>query len=860
MAYDYLIDRAIKDIWCTPNQDYQYRLEPEKITPARGVWNSVTFQKRRIELPVTGKRFHVYTLSQLPPSIIGLIPSEQKWTTVAESMRQYKMIANIYDANGVQLPRFGVWYQVTRDRTLLMAVQEQDKIALDYDNKPIFMRVYSNAFYRSERYAASNDEMVYTNGGLMKDTATIVALQQDFLKYKAMIGSVQAFINGYLVSEISLLNTNVNDLAEFVFDGSVKKVVDFDYASLRSFSSTLDQKQKYLLHYPKDSEKVIDFFDDIDFYICKPLAGGKSTGVYYHLNLYDSVRMVTHRDYSLVVPYVLAFLEAQGWGNESGLFIRAFIREAGYARPLVFENNRIHEMYKLPDEDITRCMLGIDSTVPNWRAEVLEASAYTQIMRSPDMGLSKELVQQAYGYNAISGMLANTPQHAYISSLQKIVDVPYGLRTRAVGYEFDEDGTLLGWFSHSQGAVYATRHFDTRLVEMLAGVNDDMLDEYYGQKVVGLDPNANYRMYVCDIVNGVPTNQWRDVTGTGSYIIVNNKLTWSVDMTQVYTLVRSDKVVLGYSIEMSQTDGIMKFSLSHRALRNGVVSRWVMQIPMGELNIYLNGRRLIEGLDYDMIFPQIVIRNKEYQIDQSDPTAKQIVSIRYTGFCTSDFKSQKRSDFGFISHGILSHNGRYDIQDDKVLSIAVDGYAYAKDELQFDENSSAVTVGDQPNGRPYEIQDNVVPLRGYTTINTYTMRAASIAIDEVVSDYMTEKYPMPVFTTPNVIKARYTVFSPFCCKVMNDLRNGILDDARIKEHYGDQLVAELCAPYLWLLDYDPTQDDRFPDPEFVEIHPHNENFVIDLDIYAYTFLFRAAKLYLKGRTELSRFIRLKPTT
>lgn len=855
--YDFLADHALKNVWCAPGQDVQSRVKPARLTPALGVFNAVQILWGRYTLPLAGTRFHVYQIGQLHPALMGLFPVEQRWVTMADACGLESLIVDIYASTGVQLPRSEVWYRVTANKNLIIAVKSQPRIPINLETEDIYVRVYSNAYFNSLRADAATD-VVVVKGATCLDTDAIIAMQVQYNQHVNKPGLTSAYVNGFLVDRIDLITVKPGDHAEFVYDASVKRVVDFPISRLESFNSELDSQHKYLLHYPGNAENTIDYHDDLDFFVVKPGTGGRYQGVYYHRNREDSVRQVTHKDYSLMVPYVVAYASDQGWESVPSLVIRAVIRKSGWLRPLVNEDSRIKELYKLDDESLIRAMVGVDSVVDTWTATNLESSQYTRLMRSEPNAVTGTLVENAYGYNAISSLVAATPTPVRIASNQKVVDVPYGLQQRSTGYEYNSAGHLLSWSYHLSGAVYPTREFATELVEMIAGEVSDQLDERYGELTTVLEPRASYRMYVCPMAGGIPDNQWVDVTGSGQYAIVNNRLTWLINRTQWFTCVRSDRTSLGYSLSLPAEDGVLKFSLASKQVRSGVVSTWLLQIPLGELDVWLNGRSLIEGLDYFVAFPQIVICNKEYLVNPR--TQAQRVTVRFSGFCKPDFTREFADDVGFVRFGRLSHNNRFDIRDDKVMRIVVDGALYDRRELEFSEDNPALVSVDARNGSPYVIRDLVVPMRGFTDQNTYVMREHSREIDAKVAAYMSLKYPEPVSTVPNVIPPKYVVYSPFFNKVMRDLEAGYLQDARIFGHYNDIVVKEICAPYEWLLEFDPTQLDLAPDDNYVDIHPHNEPNVVTISVHHYKFMARVVKLYLNDKVEMSHFINLTPIT
>lgn len=855
--FDYLVDHALKNVWCAPRQDMQSRVAPARLTPPNGAFNEFNILWRTHKLPIQGKRFHVFQIGQLNPRLMGLFPSFGKWTTIAEACSVGSMIADLYVKSGVELPRTQSWYMVTRDKNLVLCVLEQPKIVADLGTEPLYMRVYTNAYFYSLR-AQDRANGVKVGGGTVGSTAEILALQTTYEDLQNKPGHVYAFVNGYKVSGISLLTAKVGDVVEYVYDSSIERIVEWGLNTLPTFASSMDQKQKYLLHYQGPDQQRIDYQDDIDFFLIKPgqlPSDVDRTGIYIGRNALDTVRMVTHRDYSIVVPYLVAYADSNGWTDPSKLRLRAHIRKAGFDRKLVKDHNRIFELYKLPDDEIQSAMLGVHSTVSNWRADVLEASAYTWIMGAEPSEVTKPKVEQAYGYNAISKILADTPKFTRLEGTTPVVDVPYGLQNYSTGFEYDAQGKLINWYTHVSGERYPTRNQRTKLVEMFSALVDDKLDEYHEVTTQPIDPRASYRMYTCPKIAGVPTYQWTDVTDSALYGIVNNQLTWFVDPAKVYTVVRSDAVMLAYSFELEPQDSLLKFSLTYRVRIANNIQRRVMSIPMGELDLYLNDRPIIEGIDYKVNFPEIVIFNKEYR--NQLPKTKQKITVRFSGFCDSQFKRIIPTNVGFVNYGLLSRNNRYDIMDDKVLMIAVDGALYDRSQLKFSESDTGVYPQDARNGSPYMIRDIVVPMRGQTTRSTYPMRQDSIVVDQRVSAYLTERMPKPILNGPSVSQDLYAVYSPFFAKIMYDLINGWLWDERLHGHYGDNVVKELCTPYESLLQYDPTQEANRLDPQFVIVHPHDRSTVVTIDIYFYKFLSRVAAIYLRNRVDLANHLKIR---
>jgi len=858
MSYNYLVDHAAKNAWCSPDQDKQCIIQPLRISKEEGVWNQVKVLMKYFQLPNNTDRFHVYQIGQVFPIILGLLPVRLEWVNFATCCEQEKMSLDVYNDQGVRYPNHLIWYRYTENRCLIIAIAEHKTMSIDLPHENIYIRLYSNSYFQSDR---SNQilDIVKNEGITISDMNSVMNFQYRIASFASQPGKTMCFVNGYLVNDINLMSAKTGDVVEFFHDGSVKKIIDLRIGDLETFNSIRDMRRKYLVHYPADGEHIIDYFDDIDFYLYQKGAGINFQGVLYHRNQGDAIRMITHRDYSIQVPYVVSLAGSIPNNTDpEELILRLYIRNSGYYRPLIQEHNRLHELYKLSDTDVVRAMIGIDSTVPNWKADMLEMSDYSNVMSHLGRDIPGSMVENAYGYNAISKIIGDTPSYTEpadnsITSSLMTVNMPYVLQTNSSVFEYGPDGNLVAWNNHDIGEVYPCISNQARLAEILVGHSGFDLDDNYGLEVL-IDSNVNYRCYVSEIKNGVKQNKWQDVTGSSMYAVVNGVVKWLIDQTQYETIVRTDKKILCYDIAILPEDGLLRFPIMQVKTIDGIEAARPVQVPVGELDIFVNGKPIINSLDYIVEWPYVTIRHKEY-LNYPDQM-EQLITIRAKGFCNADLELNRDVDYGFVMFGMLSMNNRFDIRDDKVLRIVVDGKLKHRDELEFSEEHSGVYVGDVPDGRPYMVRDIVVPTRGMTLTDTYALRESSLEVDEIVGNSMTLKHPMPTRSDVFTIAERYQIYSPYCAKILFDLKNKVLDDPRLYAHYGESLVRELTKPYEYLLKTDPCADLHYPDTRFIDIHPHHLYTVVDVSPYVYKFISAVVKVILKNRVNLSHFVRV----
>jgi hypothetical protein len=817
------------------------------------VWGQFTLLWTTIAMPEPLTRFHLFQVGQLHPVLLNLFDKQGVWVTFAQAMVQGKNICDIYTTLGVQLPRTQTWYLLTESMNVLIAVKKNTKLPYNFNDVDLYVRTYSNEYFASGR-AQKLTDYVDVQGGTMRSSADVSALQVKYNQATTLPGGVYAFVNGYKVPSISLLTTKVGDVAEFVYDSAIAKVVDFKIDQLATFDSSMDLKGKYLLHYAGSDDLSIDFLDDIDIFLINPASG---RGVYVHKNARDALRMLTHRDYSVPVAYLAAYLvhfkNQQGAVDFANLYLRLHIRKSGYHRPLVLEANRINELYKLPDVGLTEALLGIESNVPVWRADALESSGYAQLMNSPFLDVTAALVKKTYGYSAVAKLVADTPRSGQVLSGKRVVPVPYLLSSNSTVFEYDAQGVLLEWHRHTTGLSYVCRNTLAACVEMIAGEGTREPDAQRTQAVV-LDPQADYRFYAANIRSGLDTPKWQDVTGTSAYTSTATGARWLLADDEEHHLVLSDKRFLLYDEAVPLTDGLMIISLT--AIRNvagaGVLRE--LDVPLGELDVFLNGHSLIEGLDYSVKFPYLSIFNKKYLSEpQSEPQA---VVIRFTGFCDAQLARTAIGEFGFIQNGKVSVNQRFDVRDGKVLRIVCGGRLRQRENMVFSEDTQSYNFMDANNGQPYLVRDIVVPMWGLADTDTYAYRAQSLVTDRSISDYMTLKVAEPAVAQVNPSLERHTVYSPFLSKILHDLVSGTLSTELVEDHYDDELVRRLCAPYEYLLDYDPIHVERPHYGDHVEIHPHQRPTVISLTLPGYRLLGKVVRLYANDRVTLSPFVKL----
>lgn len=835
---DYLVQHARSNVWCSPNQDHHYVLKPARLTPPAGIYREFQHLWTSIRLPESAGLFHVYFIGQIHPRLLSLIPRQQAWVRADEVCNENFTLIDFYVERGLQHPRFRAWYYVTEERGIYIAIREAGKTGIRYHEEPLCMRIYQNQYFSSERYSGGAQKL-YIAGSVIGSEQQLLDLIAEYNTYKVKIGQTLVYVNGYKVNTLNTTIADVGDVVEYVYDSAIYKVIDFKIQTLGTFDSELDLKGKYLLHYQGTFEQTIDYRDDVDVYI---LNSTTQKSLYYHRNVADSVRMVTHRDYSVPVAYVSTFLQTLGVTNLNNAYVRLHIRKAGFDRPLVHEHHRLRELYKLTDSQVRMAMLGVNSQVQEWRAPKLENSAYAKLMGVQAPDVTKELVTNAYGYHACANLLADSPVATYIYNAQRVAAAPLLFRAGATAFEYDVDGLLLGHYWHPAGELYNCTNATCRYVEFIAGQGDVRVDDSYANTVT-LDAPAAYRFYRYSETTG-----WSDVTGDNDYSISNGVATWTGTGKHI---TRSDKKFLLYALTLDGTAGVHQFALRNEQLHDGIWTSLPMAVPMGELKIFLNGKGLIEDLDYFVNFPTVTIVNKEHLKESGD----QEVIVRFTGFCDETLKSRQYVEHGFIVNGKLSTDHRYSVRESRVLRVQANGLLKREEEFAYAEDGSPYVLDSALNGKPYAIEELVAPMKGYTGRDNYDFWSISNAVDSRVGGYLTGRLAEQAMPAVSPIDAQYELYSPFFSKIIWALKNDEIDNSALQNLTTD-VVQEMCEPYKYLYLVDPLHPDRQISKGFVAIHTHYYKTEVTLTVPQYTFLSLAVRVYGQNRINLSTHVRL----
>lgn len=853
---EYLVNKGIKDIWQNPRRDKSCIIQLARISPKNGYLEYGKIHWDSVETPTKKGYYHFYQLGDNYPGDFSLIARKNQWYKLSEWCQVYDLVIHLYDVNGNLFPLDDAYTFRTYNDNIIIAVLRNDFIS-DLNEENLFIHFYRNYYYTTAVKDSQAAHIEYLPHKKTKSSKV-----QDFLNVQRLLqrrsaGKFRLSQNGKLTNTLKRDDeTELDEVSELHYDMSVRKVVNINISALRTFKSDLDKKTKYLIHPPKDEfTNTIDYRDDIDIFIChRDPKTRKETGVYYHRNQEDAVRMVTHRDWSLPVPYVMHYvdyLKPEG-ANIREFFIRIYVRDNGPETDAGNDNNLIQSLYTLPDNKIVEAMTTVDSTVPEWKAANLEKSAYTALMRSYHREITPALVLDAMGYSGAIKALAYPNIRITKNPNGNHFLLPVGVADNATVFEYNQFGLLLGYYKHKQTIKYYPRNKECIFVEAYSGEGQDDITIHIGNQPFDLKEETAYRFYLAktELESNLSrvVGDWKDATNDSRILVDGTRCTFRHDNLNEIGVCIGDDKFLCYDIELDGTDGIYDFAITY-----GIEHTRKLIIPPGKIDIWMNGRALVEDIDYYIDFPNVIITAKRYV---NDDNAKQKVTVRCMGFPFTHqgvLKRVKPTETGFVQYGEVSVNAKHDIHQGKVIRTVVDGGVFDPDVIPFDEKGNANVERFVEDGVPYAVEHPYIAIGGTMGVNLYLAQIKEYDLMQRAGAYLSLHLPREDRRVHPVIDDKYEVYSPFLSKIAFDLKYGRFKSPLPNISLDD--LDKMVTRYKHYLKVDPVL--RGYDKHFVNVHAHNQSTYMELTARDVAFLNRLNEVYLNGEVDVSKFFQIR---
>lgn len=838
---------ATKHLWQNPGADGQFNAKMFRLTPKTGTVSVLSDGDDFIKLPERTKWYHCFTIGSVHPNWGNFDIPVSRWVKAKDMVNHFSCFIRIYTDLGHCFPLEHAWLARKSNGAIIIALPVLD-IYPSFTNEDVYIRIYAGLAHITKPIKSKALTVVYRTIRTTDERPAIIA------EYEKLVadnpGEVSVWVNGYYRPNFKLEDMGAWDDIEFYIDNTIIRKEVFNVSDLNSFTSKLDACRKYLLHCPKKTDDWL-FSDDVEFYVTSD-----NFGYYYNGNLSNYIRQLTHADFSVPTARVKQFF--LNWDNRdrsessvvtvNDLKIVVMIRDDHLERKLTYNADRVHDLYRLKDEQIIEAMVGVNSHVKEWQASSLENSSVNKLAYARYENITLPLCTEAYGYNAIGRYLSDTPQLLTHDGVRYQTRLPDNLASGCEVYEYDARGVLLGHAKHPNGEVYFARNDACRLIEAIPSFASEGLDVIDNMEDGLLSSLYDYRFYLRKILGDVPSEEYEEAVEGKDYTIEGMFITWNVDRARRHPTAVTTKNHIFYTVDVDQSNG--RYVIPIENLREG--KKLPISFKVETVELWMNGRSLVNGIDYVRVDNQAVIRSKVW----TSTTGTDQISVRVRGINGEP----KEADTGFVVNGKLSDNDRYDVRDDKVVRIVAGGALFAREEVSFGEDNS-VGLTNHYDGFPYSVDAPTVPLKdnfdrkeGKQT--TYSLRDASRDLDNRVENYLSVHLEKPVLNTRQELPHYYHLFSPVLSAMLADIRSGLLvpvEDS-ITDRISTKQLDEIMTRYNRLLAFDPARNGF--DRRFCIVHPHNLYQTIAVKELSYVLLERVNHRYLNFMVQLNQYLKI----
>lgn len=907
-----LTDHAKEFVWAEPLQDFQHKIKPTRISPNTGYYKQGTVMWEMIPMPnyrdgSDNTKYHVYPLGQLPPRRFALEMVPLKWYRGDDLAITSNNVIDVYVDNGCVIQRDKFWICQNYDKNLILAVSTQpgdigvETITTPYDEvmevpysltkHDITIRFYHNALLENNEWMSTTNVPEQP----LTDVRKVIKNVGDYTSFVSSVNAVNNrygeygegiyFLDGYLINKPTGYHDDmVGKTLAYQYDETVKSIRDFPLATIPGFSSILDPRQDKYLCVSDRKYTYLDYFDDCDFYLIHQDIDGKVKGVRIDVFGTKIVRQVTHTAWSVNQNEVirLANLHRQ-LNNVHLLTIRVVVRQGGMIRGFGLQRNRLEELYHLDNEQIKQAMVGVNATIPEWQAAELENSAYMRLMSASVEDITEELVEEAYGYNAMTRAVAKatvikkdgafTLDSGFNIPVDSRGPNPANSKTQRVFSWYDKDGYYLGRQSNTGTGKFAVPN-TTELVNKA-----EKLEVQLGTLSTGIAENGTitdtektfdttygyygHRCYVCNIVGGGPDHHWSDVTGSVYYTYVTPEdgstpyIQWNYNLlnaANLYPAVRFANTVNHYTPTYTDASFTGVYEYVTNRLQNGRILPF--GVPPGRIDIIMNGKSLIQGLDfhYTGSGKVYIVKKPTTAVDKTD------IVIRMYGYMNPLTKKPfTPRAVGFVKNGILTVNKSFDIFHDRDLRVIMNGRFLRTEEAQFAEDNIDPNGPIYKDGYPFALDEYQTLLEPFALEETIPATMDAMDIDERVGKYLTERIepiePEFEYVTPE----RHILYSPVMSMFTKLMISGRLNDSAIDIESTDQSILEeygtLVSTYQ---DVDPILLGY--DNNYVYIEPHVYLKPVEITSKQHAFLERVNRIFLGSTLDISGHYTIKAGT
>lgn len=806
-------DVLLKDkIWAAPTGDWQYPLQPAKISPSNGYISTFNVGNTILQLPDSNSPYHVFQAGRLNPELLKLTIGNDKWASLDQITNQYNMYTMAYTDYGIVTPRCNVYYRFHNNKNMYFALRWDYNVYIDYISlQNLYIRFFMST------YTEDNPSVDVGTFNCMSSTLETSSDVDNLSSYFEQFPSenTSVWIDGYL-SSISQLTTGVT--ADVLYDPSFKYNVSSRLSSLPTFLSTLDSQRKYLFHILPNNINELDFLNNIDFYLVGE-SNGNNYGLYIHRNNISNIRSITFHDYAIKAINIQNCLSNLPLLPTSyDFYIKANVRYSGFNLDLLDTKNRLLSLYNINPEFISSLLAGINSN-SLWNAATLEESATNLYMQSYENELDTFTPESVGGYFSTTNELCKPIVDLIINN---IASVPPCFAHGFTALEFI-NGLLSNINYNNENGIYQVSNPNTTSIYFINGLFSHTTNNIYypwSGGVFNVPLNIEYRVYGQN-----SQNQYVDITTLVPSVVNDTGISLTYINGYSSVIVKTNQYFYMESFSIQATLSSLECDIS---------DPFFTQIPYATVDVFLNGYYLTKDVDYIIVNNIVYISNFDYV----NLTTYNFVLVLCRGFCNSEMLSLDLDDFSIspnTSSFIETFNESLSSQK-RPLVVTINNKLY--NNIEVPSNSF---IADNINY--ISIKTPLINSFEYLQIDSQTLLEESLSTNQIIENIENTLNNNTITENPIVNKLK--LVSIFLSTILTNLINGNYDDIV----YSDYVEADVGNYFLGLsqlLSNDPLWNNRVNSVYF-SILGFNINFSVSLNKQYFDFYMRVLNYYSNER-------------
>lgn len=838
---DHLNTTYFNQVWNTPRANARANFQIYKVdTRIRS--GSVPVARSMVGLPTIDTAYAVYRVSQ---NLFGrfVVFPENTWIKDNDLFGVNNVSILVYDATGRLCPYGKTYFRFDPVRgDVLIAI---DSVYTKKCTGNLYPELYVTVYKDPTRITPIVSSSYYVDqtvaGGVAPSTV-LAAINTAATTYNA---GTTVTINGWAYDPKNIPTIAVGDVVSITSDPDIVGYAEISVDdNTTGYYSTLYNEYRELLHIPKvlNPNNIVITHDTLTTVI---FDSATMRGLFGHRLDRNALQSVTHNDFSMGRSALSAFSNALG---ASDVKVRLYIRLSSEPNYLTDDANHMRDLYSLSDTEIIKQLLGLSQNqLKEWLASNLEKSDFIPLLYNFAGFNATEVVPKfvsAMGYYDVASVLGQQMRYYTYRGAQVEVIKParlFGYQCNVVAYcngvkipeqqvsvsNYRAQSFLIGFTPESSVSIgdrislYIFESGDRTPVFFVPNINNPTIN-------LESEDYTVYKMYSYQdpqkIWNGSATNGYSFIQkGITEYSIsANQDGTYGYQFREkhygssFYLVPKYGMITATYPLSTTIKQTLPIIQDLNNTDNNG---RLIPFFGYTTLEVYLNGRRLVEDIDYrcepvigpnnDILQTLLVVSNYDYFNTSADVNLLEVV-IHGDQVISED-------------RGYVIQNKLYRTNPPLIYTKS-SSRVFVRGVLQEDISqigNVATTKNNVENGAPFLMQHCLAfgaskYLSALSPTDDLNLRSR---IEHVLGI-------LPPSLPDTVILDRLlSLYSPFLAQIVSDVGMGLF--TIVDEPKNDQFLKQF-APYREIYLRDPTIGPANPliDRRFVSLAAHYANYVV----------------------------------